>query len=254
MADPTTHGAPLAPGPGSLTCLIGGMPAWRALIDMHACPAVSITGPDGVGMVMMGSPTVLIDFMMACRMGDIVVEIPGLAMGPANPIVMGCPTVLIGEVGMGGGAPGGAAMPAMGAALGGPVGTAATSLAQASRDGVALLPVAGALGAAIGTGAGPGGGGGGADGGAGGDGSGGADGQNAGADGGPGSKKVWVEIQLVDQFGKPVPNEPYSITLPDGTTSEGSTDDSGMARVDGIDPGNCKISFTSIDKRSWKKT
>lgn len=101
VADPTTHGAPLSPGPGSTDVLIGGMPAWRAMIDQHACPAVSITGPDGVGMVMMGSPTVLIDHMMACRMGDIVVEVPGLAMGPMNPIVMGCPTVIIGEVGMG---------------------------------------------------------------------------------------------------------------------------------------------------------
>lgn len=101
MADPTTHGAPLAPGPGSPNVLIGNMPAWRAMIDQHACPAVSITGPDGVGMVMMGSPTVLINFMMAARMGDIVVEVPGLAMGPANPIAMGCPTVIIGEAGGG---------------------------------------------------------------------------------------------------------------------------------------------------------
>jgi uncharacterized Zn-binding protein involved in type VI secretion len=29
--DPTSHGSPLAPGPGSTTVLIGGMPAWRAL-------------------------------------------------------------------------------------------------------------------------------------------------------------------------------------------------------------------------------
>ena len=29
--DPTSHGPPLAPGPGSTTVLIGGMPAWRAL-------------------------------------------------------------------------------------------------------------------------------------------------------------------------------------------------------------------------------
>jgi len=101
ITDPTTHGMPLAPGPGSVNVLIGGLPAWRALIDQHACPAVSITGADGVGMVMLGSPTVLINNMMACRMGDIVTEIPGLALGPVNPIIMGEPTVMIGEVGMG---------------------------------------------------------------------------------------------------------------------------------------------------------
>lgn len=101
ITDPTAHGAPLAPGPGSMNVLIGGLPPWRALIDQHACPAVSISGADGVGMVMMGSPTVLINNMMACRLGDIVVEIPGLALGPADPIIMGEPTVIIGEVGMG---------------------------------------------------------------------------------------------------------------------------------------------------------
>lgn len=96
LGDPTTHGAPLAPGTGSPNVLIGNSPAWRAIIDQHACPAVSISGADGVGSVMMGSPTVFINKQMACRTGDIVVEKPGLAMGPANPIVMGEPTVIIG--------------------------------------------------------------------------------------------------------------------------------------------------------------
>jgi len=97
VTDPTTHGAPLSPGPGSINVMIGGMPAWRALIDQHACPAASVSGADGVGSVVMGSPTVLINNMMACRQMDIVVEKPGLAMGPANPILMGEPTVIIGE-------------------------------------------------------------------------------------------------------------------------------------------------------------
>lgn len=101
VSDSTTHGSPLAPGPGSPNVLIGGMPAWRTLIDQHACPAVSISGADGVGMVQMGSPTVLINNMMACRLGDIVMEIPGLAMGPVNPIIMGEMTVMIGIPGQG---------------------------------------------------------------------------------------------------------------------------------------------------------
>jgi uncharacterized Zn-binding protein involved in type VI secretion len=71
------------------------------MIDQHACPAVSISGADGVGSVMMGSPTVLINNMMACRLGDVVVEKPGLALGPVNPIIMGLPTVQIGIPGQG---------------------------------------------------------------------------------------------------------------------------------------------------------
>jgi uncharacterized Zn-binding protein involved in type VI secretion len=97
VTDPTTHGVPLNPGPGSPNTLIGNLPAWRTNVDQHACPAASISGADGVGAVIMGSPTVLINNQMACRVMDIVVEKPGLALGPANPIAMGCPTVLIGE-------------------------------------------------------------------------------------------------------------------------------------------------------------
>ena len=96
ILDPTTHGMPLSPGPGSADVLIGGLPAWRTIIDQHACPAASVSGADGVGCVMLGSLTVFIDFQMACRQFDIVVEKPGLAMGPVNPILMGCPTVIIG--------------------------------------------------------------------------------------------------------------------------------------------------------------
>lgn len=96
LADLTAHGMPLSPGPGSTKVIIGGRPAWRAMIDQHACPAVSISGADGVGSVMVGSPTVIINNIMACRLGDIVLEKPGLAMGPANPIVMGEMTAMIG--------------------------------------------------------------------------------------------------------------------------------------------------------------
>ena len=145
IADPTTHGTPLAPGPGSANVMIGFMPAWRAVIDQHACPMVSVTGPDGVGSVVVGSPTVFINGMMACRMGDIVLEKPGLAMGPANPIIMGCPTVMIGEVGMGAviAASAGGGMAALGGSIGGETGAAAQALAKASEDGAATVVVGG---------------------------------------------------------------------------------------------------------------
>jgi type VI secretion system secreted protein VgrG len=62
-----------------------------------------------------------------------------------------------------------------------------------------------------------------------------------------------VEIELRDQAGKPVPGEQYQIELPDGSTTEGYLDAKGQARAEGIDPGNCKISFPNIDKKSWRK-
>lgn len=66
-------------------------------------------------------------------------------------------------------------------------------------------------------------------------------------------KKSWIEIELVDQNGKPVPNEPYLIELPDGSAVDGNLDGMGLARVDGIDPGNCKISFPELHKDSWHR-
>lgn len=146
VTDPTTHGAPLSPGPGSPNVLIANLPAWRAIIDQHACPATSTSGADGVGSVLMGSPTVFINNQMACRQGDIVVEKPGLAMGPMNPILMGCPTVLIGESGAatgGGGAP--SASVAAAAQAGIPqaqAAVAAGALTQAAETGTALIECA----------------------------------------------------------------------------------------------------------------
>jgi type VI secretion system secreted protein VgrG len=66
-------------------------------------------------------------------------------------------------------------------------------------------------------------------------------------------KKSWIEIELVDDKGKPVPGEKYRVTLPDGSTlAEGTLDEKGLARVDGIDPGNCQVTFPNLDKNTWK--
>jgi type VI secretion system secreted protein VgrG len=63
-------------------------------------------------------------------------------------------------------------------------------------------------------------------------------------------KKSWIEIELLDEEGEPVPGERYRITLPDGSTVEGTLDQNGFARVDGIDPGNCEVSFPDLDQDS----
>ena len=91
VTDPTMHGSPLAPGPGSPDVLIGGMPAWRATVDQHVCPLSTGPVPHQGGMVAVGSATVLINNQMAVRQGDQLIE-----KGPPNPIATGCPTVIIG--------------------------------------------------------------------------------------------------------------------------------------------------------------
>ena len=91
MGDLTSHGTPLAPGPGSVNVLIGGQPAWRAVTDSHVCPLVTVLVPHVGGVVAIGSTTVLINNLPAARQGDLIVE-----AGPPNAITMGCPTVIIG--------------------------------------------------------------------------------------------------------------------------------------------------------------
>ena len=91
LGDPTSHGTPLGPGPGSVNVLIGGMPAWRATADFHTCPLITANIPHVGGVVAVGSSTVLINNLPAARQGDTIVE-----SGPPNTIAMGCPTVLIG--------------------------------------------------------------------------------------------------------------------------------------------------------------
>lgn len=91
LGDLTSHGTPLAPGPGCPTVLIGGRPAWRAGSDTHLCPLFDGPKPHVGGTVAVGSATVLIGGLPAARQGDMVVE-----AGPPNAIAAGLPTVSIG--------------------------------------------------------------------------------------------------------------------------------------------------------------
>ena len=91
LGDQTSHGTPLALGPGSVNVLIGNKPAWRATADFHTCPLVDGVKPHVGGVVAVGSTTVLIGGLPAARQGDQVVE----ASAP-NSILLGEPTVLIG--------------------------------------------------------------------------------------------------------------------------------------------------------------
>jgi hypothetical protein len=65
-------------------------------------------------------------------------------------------------------------------------------------------------------------------------------------------KKTWVEVELVDQDGDPVPDVQYRVELPDGTTKTGKLGANGRARVSDIDPGTCKVSFPGFDASEWE--
>ncbi len=113
IGDITSHGGTIVVG--FPTVLIGGMPAAR-IGDMHVCPMVNpapVPVPH-VGMpISLGSAGVLIGGMPAARMGDMAP-----CTGPPDTIVLGCMTVLIGEVGGGGGGGGGGGAAAAAAQMG----------------------------------------------------------------------------------------------------------------------------------------
>ena len=63
----------------------------------------------------------------------------------------------------------------------------------------------------------------------------------------------WIEIELVGEDDKPIPGEEYRITMPDDTVKSGTLDDKGLARVERIKKGTCKVTFPGLDKDAWEK-
>jgi len=55
--------------------------------------------------------------------------------------------------------------------------------------------------------------------------------------------KDWIEIELVDESGRPRPNEKYTLTLPDGTQPTGNLDGEGKAVEKDVPPGRIEIEF-----------
>ena len=60
---------------------------------------------------------------------------------------------------------------------------------------------------------------------------------------------TWIEFQLEDTAGRPVPNERYRVTLPDGSVREGLTDARGLICFTGVDPGMAEITFPDVDTK-----
>jgi len=63
------------------------------------------------------------------------------------------------------------------------------------------------------------------------------------------SKPAWIGLELVDLEGKAVPGEGYEVKLPDGQIVTGNLDGNGKVRIEGIDPGDCTVTFPRLDRR-----
>src|ERR1700740_1250039 len=91
--------------------LINFMPASR-IGDLHVCPMVTGIVPHVGGPFILGSPTVLVGFMPQSRVTDHLV-----CVGPPDIAVMGAVTVLVGMAGGGGAAGAGGGIAAMGVSV-----------------------------------------------------------------------------------------------------------------------------------------
>src|SRR5277367_5029362 len=90
----TAHGGTVILG--FPTVLINFMPASR-ITDMHVCPMVTVLVPHVGGPFILGSMTVLTGMMPQSRVSDMLV-----CVGPPDVCAMGVPTVLVGMAGGGG--------------------------------------------------------------------------------------------------------------------------------------------------------
>ncbi len=56
----------------------------------------------------------------------------------------------------------------------------------------------------------------------------------------------WIEIEFVDAGMEPVSDTTFEIVLPDGDTKTASTGKSGVARLEGVKPGECRVRFPKV--------
>lgn len=65
-------------------------------------------------------------------------------------------------------------------------------------------------------------------------------------------KRHWIEIELVGEDDKPIPNEAYRLRLPDGRLVEGFLDSNGFARIAELPKGGaCEVCFPQLDGAAW---
>jgi hypothetical protein len=69
----------------------------------------------------------------------------------------------------------------------------------------------------------------------------------------PEEELTWVSIELLDQDGAPMAFERFVVIAGNGVTREGRLDVRGRAKVDGLVPGDCKVTFPALDAREWSE-
>jgi hypothetical protein len=62
----------------------------------------------------------------------------------------------------------------------------------------------------------------------------------------------FVDLELADDAGVPVAEAAYEVLTADGRVLTGKLDAKGKARVHGVGPGQCRVSFPELHPDAWK--
>lgn len=62
---------------------------------------------------------------------------------------------------------------------------------------------------------------------------------------------TYIGIALVDTNKAPVPFARFVVTPPGMTPIEGTLDVNGRVRIEGVEPGTCKVEFPNLDRRDF---
>jgi hypothetical protein len=61
-----------------------------------------------------------------------------------------------------------------------------------------------------------------------------------------------LQIELLDEAGKPAAGLRFVVQMPDGAMLRGKLDASGQARIDGFQPGEYQVGFPDLDQSEWE--
>lgn len=67
----------------------------------------------------------------------------------------------------------------------------------------------------------------------------------------PDEQAGWISFRVLNQDGDPLAGVRYELTLPDGNTVSGQTDDSGAVYLADVAPGECELSLPDLPDDSW---
>ncbi|MEX1363997.1 MAG: peptidoglycan-binding domain-containing protein [Nannocystaceae bacterium] len=62
----------------------------------------------------------------------------------------------------------------------------------------------------------------------------------------------WIEIELVDEDGRPVAAQRYRVDFDDGPPQRGRVGRDGLVRVEGLAAGECTVCFPDLDLSAWE--